>query len=87
VNHFHAAGGLQYMIGELIEAGLLHEEVRTVAGDGLRRYTQEPKLVNGAVTWGDGAARPSTTRSCARPPRSSRPAASSASPATSAPAS
>jgi phosphogluconate dehydratase len=54
VNHFHAAGGLQYMIGELLDAGLLHEDVRTVAGEGLRRYTREPKLVNGAVTWADG---------------------------------
>jgi phosphogluconate dehydratase len=56
VNHFHAAGGLQYMIGELLGSGLLHEDVRTVAGDGLRRYTQEPKLVNGEVTWEEGAA-------------------------------
>ncbi len=56
VNHFHAAGGLQYMIGELLDAGLLHEDVRTVAGQGLRRYTKEPKLVNGAVTWEDGPA-------------------------------
>jgi phosphogluconate dehydratase len=39
VNHFHAAGGLGYMIGELLDAGLLHEDVRTVAGDGLARYT------------------------------------------------
>ncbi len=44
VNHFHAAGGLGFMIGDLLEAGLLHESVRTVAGDGLRRYAQEPKL-------------------------------------------
>jgi phosphogluconate dehydratase len=55
VNHFHAAGGLQYMIGELIEAGLLHEDVVTVAGEGgLRRYTREPKLIDGAVVWGEG---------------------------------
>jgi phosphogluconate dehydratase len=54
VNHFHAAGGLQYMIGELLECGLLHEDVRTVAGDGLKRYTQEPKLVSGSVTWEAG---------------------------------
>jgi phosphogluconate dehydratase len=54
VNHFHAAGGLQYMIAELLDAGLMHEDVRTVAGQGLRRYTKEPKLVNGAVTWEDG---------------------------------
>jgi len=55
VNHFHAAGGLGYMIGELLDAGLLHEDVVTIAGDGLSRYRQEPKLIDGALTWADGA--------------------------------
>ncbi len=55
VNHFHAAGGLGFMIGELLGAGLLHEDVCTVAGDGLARYTQEPKLVDGALRWEPGA--------------------------------
>jgi phosphogluconate dehydratase len=54
VNHFHAAGGLGFMIGDLLEAGLLHEGVRTVAGDGLRRYAQEPKLdAAGDLYWTD----------------------------------
>ncbi|MGR3435951.1 MAG: phosphogluconate dehydratase [Shimia sp.] len=51
VNHFHAAGGLQYMIGELLEVGLLHEDVRTVAGDGLGHYTAEPKLDGDGLRW------------------------------------
>jgi phosphogluconate dehydratase len=55
VNHFHAAGGLQYMMGELLDAGLLHDEVQTVAGPGLTRYTQEPKLIDGRLAWEDGA--------------------------------
>ncbi len=55
VNHFHAAGGLGYMMGELLDAGLLHDDVCTVAGDGLRRYTQEPKLRDGELVWEDGA--------------------------------
>jgi phosphogluconate dehydratase len=55
VNHFHAAGGLGYMIGELLDAGLLHEDVRTSAGPGLRRYTQEPKLDGDRVVWTEGA--------------------------------
>ena len=42
------------MIGELLEAGLLHDDVKTVAGDGLHRYTQEPVLTDGALTWRDG---------------------------------
>ena len=56
VNHFHAAGGLQFLIGQLLDSGLLHPDVRTVAGDGLDRYRQEPKLINGKLTWVDGAA-------------------------------
>ncbi len=55
VNHFHAAGGLGYMIGELLAAGLLHSDTRTVAGQGLARYAQEPKLRDGELIWEDGA--------------------------------
>ena len=54
VNHFHAAGGLGYMIGELLNAGLLHPDTRTVAGEGLELYTQEPKLAEGRVTYAPG---------------------------------
>ena len=54
VNHFHAAGGLQYMIGNLLDAGLLHDDVTTVAGDGLSRYAQEPILSDGVLSWRDG---------------------------------
>ena len=56
VNHFHAAGGLQFMIGQLLDAGLLHDDVQTVAGDGLARYRQEPGLDDGRLVWRDGAA-------------------------------
>ncbi|MGY6705757.1 phosphogluconate dehydratase [Roseinatronobacter sp.] len=55
VNHFHAAGGLGFMIGELLDAGLLHDDVSTIAGDGLARYAQEPKLRDGQLVWEDGA--------------------------------
>ncbi|GGA78681.1 phosphogluconate dehydratase [Brucella endophytica] len=44
VNHFHAAGGMGYLIRELLDAGLLHEDVRTVWGEGLRPYAIEPML-------------------------------------------
>ncbi|MGL5359647.1 MAG: dihydroxy-acid dehydratase, partial [Shewanella sp.] len=37
-----------------LDAGLLHEDVNTVAGFGLRRYTQEPKLLDGELRWVDG---------------------------------
>ncbi|WP_334064310.1 phosphogluconate dehydratase [Limimaricola cinnabarinus] len=55
VNHFHAAGGLGYMIGELLNAGLLHPDTRTVAGEGLELYTQEPKLSEGRVAYAKGS--------------------------------
>ena len=55
VNHFYAAGGLQYVIGELLSAGLMQDDVRTVAGDGLARYTQEPKVIGGEIVWQEGA--------------------------------
>lgn len=55
VNHFHAAGGLGYMIGELLEVGLLHPDTRTVAGEGLGLYTQEPVLEEGSLAWRQGS--------------------------------
>jgi phosphogluconate dehydratase len=58
VNHFHAAGGLQFLIGELLDAGLLHPDAKTVAGGGLEAYRQEPKLDAGRLVWMAG---PSTT--------------------------
>ncbi len=54
INHFQAAGGMAFLIRELLEAGLLHEDVNTVAGRGLSRYTQEPFLVEGKLEWRDG---------------------------------
>lgn len=54
VNHFHAAGGLQFLIGQLLDAGLLHPDAKTVAGDGLAFYRQEPVLDGGRLTWRDG---------------------------------
>jgi phosphogluconate dehydratase len=56
INHFHAAGGTAVLIRELLDAGLLHEDVATVAGRGLRRYTQEPFLDGERLVWREGAA-------------------------------
>jgi len=55
VNHFHAAGGLGFMIGELLDAGLLHDDTTTVMGSGLAAYAQEPKIKDGTLVWEDGA--------------------------------
>ncbi|EPP6257933.1 phosphogluconate dehydratase [Cronobacter sakazakii] len=55
INHFQAAGGVPVLMRELLKGGLLHEDVNTVAGFGLTRYTQEPWLDNGELAWRDGA--------------------------------
>ncbi|MFD2174143.1 phosphogluconate dehydratase [Rhodobacter lacus] len=54
VNAFHAAGGLQFLLRHLLGAGLLHGDAQTVWGSGLSSYTQEPKLIEGALTWVEG---------------------------------
>jgi phosphogluconate dehydratase len=57
VNHFHAAGGMGFLVRELLAAGLLHEDVRTVAGQGLGHYATEPRLdAGGHVAWVGAAA-------------------------------
>ena len=55
INHFHAAGGMAFVIRELLQAGLLHGDVRTVVGADLHAYTQEPWLDDGKLAWRDGA--------------------------------
>ena len=54
VNQFHAAGGLGFVIGQLLNAGLLHPDTKTVAGIGLGHYRQEPLLEGDALVWKDG---------------------------------
>ncbi|OBP14440.1 phosphogluconate dehydratase [Rheinheimera sp. SA_1] len=54
INHFQQAGGMALLIKELLDAGLLHEDVNTVAGFGLRRYTQVPVMQDGKLVWIDG---------------------------------
>jgi len=55
VNQFHAAGGMALVIRELLDAGLMHDDVQTVAGStGLYQYTQEPWLDAGVLTWREG---------------------------------
>nr|WP_314566279.1 phosphogluconate dehydratase [uncultured Pseudomonas sp.] len=56
VNHFHAAGGVNFMVHTLLEAGLLHEDVNTIMGHGLSRYLQEPFLVDSKLEWRTGRA-------------------------------
>jgi phosphogluconate dehydratase len=55
VNHFDAAGGMGFLIRELLGAGLLHRDVTTIWGTGLDGYLTEPKLAGGLLEWRDAA--------------------------------
>ncbi|MBS1881946.1 MAG: phosphogluconate dehydratase [Actinobacteria bacterium] len=71
VNHFQAAGGTAFLFDQLLGAGLMHADVKTVAGPGLRRYTRVPgldptgRLVDAAV--GGESAEPDVLRAAAAP--------------------
>ncbi len=70
VNHFHAAGGMGFVIRELIASGHLHADIRTVAGDDLSAYGQEPCLGDDeALAWRDAPAS-SQDDAMLRPPSS-----------------
>ncbi len=56
VNHFHAAGGMGFVIRELLDAGLLHRDIMTVAGNDLTAYGQEPVLHGDQLAWRDAPA-------------------------------
>ena len=51
VNHFHAAGGMGFLIRELLDAGYLHDDVKTVWGGGLSNYAVEAKLIEDKLTF------------------------------------
>jgi phosphogluconate dehydratase len=51
INRFQVCGGMAFLVRELLAAGLLHEDVTTVMGSGLRAYAQEPWLHDGKLAW------------------------------------
>ena len=55
VNHFRDAGGMSVVISELINAGLVHEDVNTIVGRGLKNYIVEPSLVENKLVFNKGA--------------------------------
>lgn len=70
VNHFHAAGGMGFLIQQLLKAGLLHDTVQTVVGYGLHHYAQEPWLQDGKLAWRQAPVRSadeSVLRTCEQP--------------------
>lgn len=66
VNHFHAAGGMGFVIRTLLDHGILHEDVYTILGKGLNKYKQEPRIENHQLIWVDGASK-SLNESIIRP--------------------
>ncbi len=54
INQFQEAGGMALLFRELIDGGFVHEDVDTICGQGLERYTQVPTMVNGELVWVDG---------------------------------
>ncbi len=51
VNHFHAAGGLGFILTEMMNNGLLHEDVNTILGHGLKNFCKEPGIEGGRLQW------------------------------------
>ncbi|MFB1646672.1 phosphogluconate dehydratase [Campylobacter molothri] len=54
VNQFEAAGGLAFVINELLKEGLLHNDANTVMGQGMQTYTKNPFLIDGKLIYKDG---------------------------------
>ncbi|MFT2111783.1 phosphogluconate dehydratase [Marinomonas sp. 2405UD68-3] len=54
INHFHAAGGMGFLVKQLLKGGLVHEDVNTIVGHGLQHYVKEPFLENGQLVWKNG---------------------------------
>src|SRR5690606_16751613 len=70
VNQFQAAGGPGWVMGQLLDAGLLHADVATVAGEGLADYAREPWLDGDTLAWRSLARHsvaPDVLRSCTEP--------------------
>jgi len=53
VNHFHAAGGLGFMMNDMLDNGLLHNDVNTILGAGLKNFCREPGDADGKLDWSD----------------------------------
>ncbi len=70
VNHFHAAGGLGFMMNDMLQNGLLHEDVHTILGPGLQNYCREPVAGDAELSWSDPPSRSldeDILRPCAKP--------------------
>jgi phosphogluconate dehydratase len=68
VNHFHAAGGMGFVMRELLDAGLIHDDVLTVSGAAWR-LCAEPVLDGDTLVWRDLPGEAAMTPCCAPSPR------------------
>jgi phosphogluconate dehydratase len=55
VNQFHAAGGMAFIVRELMNAGLVHSDAMTVWGPGLAAYARDPFLIDNKLVWREAA--------------------------------
>lgn len=62
INQFHDAGGMAFLIRELLGAGLLHEDVTTITGEGLSAYTETPELDGEHAVWSTGPSKSGDTK-------------------------
>jgi phosphogluconate dehydratase len=53
VNHFHAAGGLGFIMSDMLANGLLHDDVNTILGPGLKNFCREPHIDGDTLVWQD----------------------------------
>jgi phosphogluconate dehydratase len=53
VNHFHAAGGIGFVVRELLGAGLIHGDILTISKGGMADYAREPALAGESLEWRD----------------------------------
>lgn len=70
VNQFQSAGGPGFVIRELLDAGLMHADVFTVATNGLREYTKVPEAEGDKIIWRElpaGSPDESIVRTAAKP--------------------
>ncbi|MCL6417068.1 phosphogluconate dehydratase [Aestuariirhabdus sp. Z084] len=67
INHFHAAGGMALLFHQLLNQGMLHDDVLTIAGKGLTQYTREPFLNGHNLVWRDGPRVSMDTQVIAKP--------------------
>jgi phosphogluconate dehydratase len=67
VNHFQAAGGIGFVLRELIDAGLMHDDIMTVAGKSLSDHAKEPVLDGDTLVYRDPPAQ-SADDTMLRPP-------------------